>query len=329
MEERKAYGESKDDDKIIYSVHFLMAHKSDKTVPIPGLAIPNINFPSEMKSQKIINNNTISEAIRPFFNSVTTTNIKEVCEKLRAIIMKKIKKPAELKEVASEILDHFMLNETGIPVYLEMINSVHDITMSIKVPNEDGTISETKKTINYYFIDECRIRIMIFVRERSTIQKLAELDLGDEDQLDKYNKEREKMLNLIITLCEIYKSRNTGGITISGKNLISCITFLLNNYNNTIKEHLSEKTKYENELLDKLDKGEEIDDDYEMMQKLDILKKMSVLYAEQLYMFLLKGMPDLKKESDIKNIITRVKEEVVPTLEAGHLIANYNEIFKA
>ena len=148
--------------------------------------------------------------------------------------------------------------------------------------------------------------------KQTTVKTLCELDENDEDQLDKFSKQKERMMNLVATLCALYDQRNTpSNISLNGNHLSSCFTELLNNY----------KTVYDVYM----DLPEpETDEEF---RQIDIHTKMLTIYAQHLYVFMEKQKKAFEKDQLLMGFVTRIKDEVATTVMDDYLISRFNTLF--
>lgn len=309
-------------DTVVYSpirisIDKLASYKNLKVKPIDGLVIPNITVPPHLVSKKRITEaeDKLTINIRQLFNSVTFDNIHAVREQLRIVIIEKAKTIEMIKEIADEILINFLVNEQNIGNYMCLLNSIYPMG----VLHENDMQPREPKTIGQFFLFNCRNLILEHISETKT-RLLAELDQYDPDELDKYATEREKNTNLLVTLCYLYKQRDTTGIKLRAQQLYPLLTTILDSYK-SIKKKMS--------MLGDPDIGFDTDDNE---IEYDMLRKMSVIYAEQLYVFVAKCRTDCMDDQSVINngkmsdIIHRFKTEVIPTLTEAFLISKCEEL---
>lgn len=303
------------------TIQEFQSYRNYKVMPIEGLNIPHITVTPNLVSKKRATeaNDTIAVNIRFLFNSLTQDNLPQIKEQLR-IILSRAQNAKMLEEVAVEILENFIMSEQHIKNYMHLLNAVSKACVLLtpaQTSNENTIISNKDSvtpTIGYYFLEKCREMIMSLISE-DNIKKLAMLDQYDDDDLDKFNRAREKINNIIVTICCLYDQRHTSNIKLSAFQLYPLI-------NNSIIEKYV-KTR---QMLGEIDEDH---DEYETY------RKMCNLYAEQVYVFLEKNGKDFVKEPPItirdktysmKDLITRFKTEIMPYLTEAFLISKCRDL---
>ena len=301
----------------VISIARLLSYKNEKVKPIDGLNIPNITVPPHLVSKK---RSTEAEDklvinIRQLFNSLTSDNISLVKEQLRNIIIEKAKTSDMIGEIAEEILLNFLVSEQNIKNYMHLLNAISSVCLLLETaPGSSGKVSPT---IGNFFLNNCRNMIFDSITD-AKIRSLAQLDQFDPDDLDKYTKEREKISNLIVTLCYLYDQRNTGNIKLTATQLYPVLTTILDNYNKLRKNMTQLGDPDDDECLD--------EDEYE------ILRKMCTIYAEQIYTFMVRSSKDYYEDKTVingntlENLVKRFKSEVIPTLTEAFLISKCEEM---
>jgi len=298
------------------SVEQLIALKKQniKVKPIDGLNIPNITVPVHLVSKKRQTeaSDTLSINIRLLFNSLTSDNLAKIKEQLRNTIMEKAKSPELLEEVSQEILSNFLISENHIKNYMHLLNAVSSACVLIPPTDKTVTTKSVSPTIAKYFLDKCKDLIFNSISE-TNVRKLAQMDQEDPDQLDVYNREREKIINLIITICCLYDQRDTVNIRIGAPQVYSLINVILNSYSGLQAKIKKLGNPYEGNCED--------EEEYETC------RKMCTLYAEQLYTFVSREAKSFMKETTqikndtLANLIQRFNNEVVATLTEEYLIS--------
>lgn len=304
------------------SVSRLMSFRNYVVKPVDGLNIPHITVPSHLISKKRITEvgDNLSVDIRLLFNSLNADNLEKIKEELRTVIISKAKSEEMIKESAREILENFIIGEKNIKNYMHLLNAVSlacvlipessNNTKSVLVNNTKVAVS---LTIGNFFLNNCKDMIFNFISEKY-IRSLASLDQDDNDQLDEYNRKREKTSNLIITICCLYDQRHSANTKLTAIHLYPLMNSILNIYNKLQNSMINLGNPYD-------DQGCTDEDEYE------ILRKMCNLYAEQLYLFMSKNGNDFINDKDVikgqtlADLVKRYKTEVVPTLTEAYLIS--------
>ena len=296
------------------SVQYLLSLKNQKIKPIDGLNIPHITMPSHLVSKKRVTEagDTLSINIRHLFNSLTAENIAKVKEQLRAVVYAKAQSVEMLGEIAEEILQNFIISEPNIKNFMHLLNAVWNA--SVLIPGSEKNVSPT---IGYFFINKCKDMIFNNIDEKY-IKTLAEMDQDDTDQLDDYNRQRDKIINLIVTICSLYEQRNTTSIKLTAVQLYSVIKNILDIY----KRNQERMTELGNPYEDNCTNEEEY----------EVLRKMCTLYAEQLYTFMSREGKEfvrdktMIRDQSLKDLVERFQKEIIPTLTEAYLISKCKSI---
>lgn len=304
--------------------------KNAPIIPIPDLNIPNITIPQHLTTKRIIENtDTISTYIRPLFNSITKENILQVREELRRIIIAKAHSIEKLDEVANEILENFLISEKNIKNYMQLLNAVYNASILIA---DAKTPDKRLCSVGNLFLDKCKNLIYKSIH-KNNIEKLSKLDLDDNDQLDVYNREREKIINLILTLCELYNQRNEPLIKLNGKHLFYVIKFILDTHHEIRLKLIEIGNPYEDDPPENNNLEEE-----EWIESYESLNRMCNLYAEQICIFLnIEGKqfrldkniiddPSYGKELNLSSLIDRFHFEVFPFITEPYIKSKYDNL---
>jgi hypothetical protein len=305
----------------IITVQQLLELRNHKTHPIDGLNIPNITVPPHLVSKKRATEagDTIAINIRQLFNCLTPDNVAIIREQLRNIIVTKAQTVQMIEEIAQEILSNFIVMEEKIKNCMHLLNSVSAACVLIPepVPDKTGNIKNVSPTIGNIFLNKCREMIFKSIEE-SNVRTLAQMDLENIDQLDAYNREREKINNLIVTICYLYEQRNTPNIKLTALPIYSLVNTILNLYIKNNARMVELGNPYDGDCKD--------EDEYE------VLRKICTIYAEQLYLFMSREAkdfcrdPDVFKGKSLKNLVDIFRNNVVPTLTEAYLISKCESI---
>lgn len=282
------------------------------TKPIDGPLIPNVTYPPHMvgKQRSTQVEETIQLSIRKLFNSLTTDNFDLIKEELLKIIKNRIKNGQDIQNIAEEFVENFIISETNIPNFMKLLNCVYNVAVCTGVNDTTGEKIHSK-TIGAYFISKCRERI-ITASSLSIVNSLAKLDQDDMDQLDTYNREREKIINLIITLCELYGQRMQNLIRLTATHLYPFINSIIDKHNNII--------------LEMKELGNPLEEDCKDEDQYQLLSLSADLYAEQLYTFISRKGSDFLKDTTVINgvnmghLVKRFREEVEPNISVNYLV---------
>lgn len=287
----------------------------------PDINIPGIVIPAELDGKKrpIVAEENISTKIRFIFNSLTATNI----EKTKVLLKEQINKletAEDVQKVADEILANLIVSEQNIPNYMHLLNfaSPHVVKVKPYIDKNTGKERDTTDSIGRCFIIKCRDLLFSMISE-TNIRDLAEIDQYDSDCIDEFNKRREKIFNLIITICHLYDQRKSTLIKLTGVQIIDLMNNIMNNY-----DKIQEKMK----TLCNPKSDDECEDELEY----EICRRMCNIYAEQLYVLLSRKAKDFSKDDSkfngltLKMQIARFREHIVPNIAEDYLLSNCNEI---
>ncbi len=299
------------------SVSQLLAFKKQKVKPIDLLNVPGITIPPHLISKKRHTEatDTLTLNIRMLFNSLTTDNLAKVKKQLREIIVEKAKNAEMIEEISQEVLSNFIISEQNIKNYMHLLNAIS--AACVLMPHVTGTTKNVSPTIGNHFLGKCKDLILRSISDEN-IRKLAATDLDDPDQLDIYNREREKIINLIITICFLYEQRNTTNIKLTAIHLFDLIKNIMNAHDLLQARMRELGNPYEEDCSD--------EEEYELC------RKMCSLYAEHLYTFMSRQASEFNKDdTDIKGhkmieLTERFRNEIVPLLSEAYLISKCDAI---
>lgn len=292
--------------------------KKQKVKPIDGLNIPGITIPSHLVSRirQTQALDTLSINIRSLFNSLTPDNLLKVKEKLNSIVIEKARNQEMIEEIAQEILSNFIVSENNIKNYMFLLNAISQACVLL-TPKTESKAVNVSPTIGNFFLEKCKTLIFNFIKMEN-IRTLAKMDLDDSDQLDIYNREREKITNLILTICYLYEQRKTKHIKLSALQLFHLINTILK-----IHETLLSRMR----IL-----GDPMEDECSDEMEYEILRKMCSLYAEQLYTFMYKEAKEFVMDTTVVNnttlseLVNKFRNDVVPNLSEAYLISKCESI---
>lgn len=278
--------------------------------PIKDLLLPNVVVPKHLKGEKY---NDVCLEVRAVFNALTKLNIVDQTAKLVNIVNQKAVDKESLRKIAKEIFESFMVSEANIPNCMPLLNAVC---------NKCSMNDDLFQSIGDIFVDLCRVTIIDIV-SWSSVEKLATLDRDDLDELDTYNKERDKTCCIISILCHLYDQRNQSKVKLSAEQLIPTMMLIMTNYNRCVKEM--------KELGDPL-KSECTDEDTYFLRD-----DMRHLYIEQMYSLLCnrahvyladktKYKSAQKEELQFKDVINVFRRNVIPSIAQDHLKERCKEI---
>lgn len=298
------------------SIDVLRSYRDKPVKPIDGFtAISNITVPEHLRGKKrpteSADNLVIN--IRQLFNSLSRDNLPQIKEQLRTVILEKAKTSQMIEDVAEEILQNFIISEQNISNYMHLLNA---ISLACVLISQSGN-SEKKNvstTIGNFFLRKCKNLIFSLISEEN-IKRIAQLDPYDEDELDEFNREKDKIINLIITICYLYEQRNTANhIKLTANHLHPLMITIFTAYRKN-QERMAELGNPYN--------GEDCADESEY----DNLRKVCTIYAEQLYTFISKqgesfnSDETLIKDQKMKDLVDLFRNSVVPTLTEEYLIS--------
>lgn len=290
-------------------IHQFIELKKRNVIPVNELMLQNIKIPPNLKNKKVDISNDILINIRQLFNSLTKNNIENIKKELRELIVSKSHTSETIESIANEILLNFIISEQNIKNFMNLLNEVSLICVFI---GNDKNKKDLSPTIGNFFLNKCR-EMIFYLLEDNNIKMLAELDQDNIDDLDIYNKGREKIINLIITICYLYGQRNTKYVKLLSSHVYPLMNLIIDKYNKNNKKMQELGNPYEEECLNE--------------EEYLILNRMNILYAEQLYTFLeYKGeeiiIDETKvKEYTLKELAIKFKEEIMPTLTEAYLIS--------
>lgn len=308
-----------------YPVSYLRKCLDMSIMPISGLSIPKITMPNKNIQYSIITE------IRKLFNIVTATNVDIVKTELKKIIIDSLvnKDSKELlsnkmNDIVNEILNNFIISDTKLlQTYTKMLNAISCV--AIRSINTETGDPEQSEPIRSYFLKNCRTLIYKYICSEN-IKLMCMKNLDDIDEEDLFNKEKNKITNLIMTICSLYNQRNLDvDIKLTAIPVHGIIQHMLN------------------ECIIIISKMKELGNPYESDGCLDeeayiILNRMYTLYSELMLVFFdteyasfATDTTQIKDKTTgsnqtLSNIIFRFKQEIIPNLEEPYLLARCNKI---
>jgi hypothetical protein len=213
---------------------------------------------------------------------------------------------------------------------MQMINEIYNISIH-NIDEKTGNPVQSKP-IGSYFLENCRMLMSKYISEEN-IRKIAMMDPDDEDEMDLIQKEKNKIFNLIITICVLFDHRNDAAhIKLTSPNIYGLVSSLMNKYS-----EINVKMK----ALGNLYVGEECADPEEF----ECMYNMRTLYTEQIVAFMRieyeafmtdKSVITQKRQSGGKitieenklaDLITRFKKDILPNITEPHIKSRCEEIF--
>lgn len=303
-----------DTESMIYplalSPEFFIARKEMPIEPITNLIIPKVIVPSSLlRKRRPEMKETMATYIRQLLNSITIHNIEQAKKQLLFDIENKVKTEESLVEIASELLSSFIVSHKNLDNYMQILNSI--CLSSFRITNPVTKEVVASKSIGNIFLDKCRKMIFDNLTEANIANIADKYNLDDEDDLDIYNKEKEKILNLILLLCRLYSQRNSNFTKLTAIHIYGVISKILTN-------HISVNEKM-------IALGNPYDGDCQDEDKYELYRRMCAIYAEQLYVFFVTEGKNFKQDPmDVKgfklrDLITTFYLDVIPNLTESHM----------
>lgn len=292
------------------STEFFIARNSHPIVPISSLVIPDIVIPQDLSGKKSRPElkDTLSTFVRQLLNSVTTNNVDNLRQQLLQEINIKVVSEDSLVEIADELLKCFIVSVGNINNYMKILNTIYKIGIVVSI-NPDTGEKVLSRSIRNIFLEKCRLLIIKNIAE-DNIMELANKDQEDDDELDYFNREREKIINLIILLCRLYDQRNTQLINLTAVQLYAVMDKILCFHQ-----------KCYGMMIKLGDPMQECIDE----EQYEYLRRMCCIYAELMYTFFQNNYTKfLEDQTEVRgnkliNIIERFQKEIVPHLSEAHM----------
>lgn len=315
-----------------YSPKFILSYLENVSVPLDSMSqMPRI-------APLVNNDNLILTEIRKLFNIVTPTNVEDIKKTLRHLVTSHIisktdilKIEREMNIISGEILNNFLVSESNITLYMQLIGEIHSISTIFTDPI---TLKQkSSRPIRAFFLVKCHQQTLSFLSE-DFVRELAVLDPDDEDDADILHKGKNKVFNMLTTLCYLYdQSDKSGLISINNSQMHEIVDILLEKFTNiTVKmNHLG---NYHN--------GNECKD----YDEFDLLFGMRLIYAEFIiaimkmeYKSFVKNTNIIKQkkiilgnqiqiETNLSNAAEIFRTKVISEIQAPHLISRCEDIIK-
>jgi len=271
------------------------------------LNISNINIPENLLPQNVEKKDII-KSIRTLLNILTVDNMNQIKDSIRELIIGKISSIEKLTEIANELVLQFISSREHIGNYMNILNYIYNVKI---LKDENQKYSES---IGNCFLKKCRELTLVYL-EISKVESLADLDLTNNNDIDFFHKEKEKIISLIVVICHLYKQRNSNLIRVSAAQVIPLIRQIIDTY---------KKLQTEMNLLGDPYIVEECKDE----ERYFVLQRMCSLYAEYLYTFfdicLVEFNLDDSKINNqtLKSLYEEFRKDIIPTLSEPFLIEN-------
>lgn len=255
--------------------------------------IPNITTPKHLTIKE--KKTTPVQTIRFNLNSLSKDNKEKKCDAIKGLL-KTVKDDATLSSISAEILENFIIGEINIDNYLYVLESIGNFYLE---KNDNN-----KRTLKSIFLNDCRRKIYDYI-DRNNMSELALLNTDDDDDFDLFNKKKDKISNLVTTICRIF-NRSNDSIVKLGENNICCL----------VKDILGIYETIQNEMVlvgDPLNPDTVCDDEF----KYENLRKSCSVYAEILYLVFFNCI--FNKNSELNTLFDTFKKKIIPTLTEAFL----------
>ena len=313
-----------------YNPYYLLSLMNHSTIPIAGL----VNIPWTVPIDN--NKNSIVLNIRKLFNIVTPLNIDEIKKELRHIVTSHLVKTPEnniseeMNNISNEMLNNFVVYESNIKIYMQMLNAIFNIVVSHV--NQITCEPVQSKQIAYFFLQNCKALLLKYISEEN-IRSLAMKDCDDENEQDLFNKEKNKIFNLITTVCALYDQRLTNNIKLTANQIYGVLSEIMDKHIDITIRICKIGNPYE---------GNECENEEEF----ECLYNMRTMYAEQIMIFLKneynsfiddKTVINLKvptetgvsiKNKTLNDLLVCFKTDIYPHISEPHLKIRCEEFIK-
>jgi hypothetical protein len=292
------------------SPNFFIERKNMSVEPIDNLIIPKVIVPSNLiKKRRPETKDTMATYIRQLLNSITIHNIEPAKKQLLFDIENKVKSEESLSEIATELLSSFIVSHKNLDNYVQILNAI--CLSSFRITNPVTKEVVASKSIGNIFLDKCRKLIFDSITEENIAAIADKYNIDDEDDFDIYNKEKEKISNLILLLCRLYSQRNGIYTKLTAIHVYGVISRILTNHIAVNEKMILLGNPYEGECLDE--------------DKYEIYRRMCAIYAEQLYVFFATEGKNFKQDTTdvrgfkLRDLITTFYLDVIPNLSESHM----------
>jgi len=233
----------------------------------------------------------------------------------------KEKMQEKLVEITTELLNSFIICDPKLlPVYMKLLNMISNVAIQWTHPE---TLEITQSDpIKSYFLKNCKKLIYDYISENN-IRLLSSKNLDDPDEEDFYHKEKNKIVNIIMTICSLYDQRNnTTDIKLMAPHINGILCDILNiciKLITTMKE---------------LGNPYEIDDCKDEIEYI-LSHRMCIFYSELILVFLDKEFSSFMNDKTpisknttltLSDFVHKFKEIIFPILEEPYLIAKCKQI---
>jgi hypothetical protein len=273
------------------------------------LNLPNVEIPSHMS--KKIRKISAECAIRFVFNNVTTGTIESSKIELHKKITEYAGTPADMMEMAEEMLQNFMISEDNIDMFLPLIQHTHNI----KCPTDS-------RSIGIIFLNKCGMTLS-HMTSLDEVTKMASMDTdGDLDQTDKYNKICNKIACLIKTICLLYMRPDKKKLFVASPKLTGLVDIIITN------------CIHSSQLMDKIGDPYDLDQECEDETEFFIQECVRSIYIDHLILFMEYSAKTLILDPTVtdgktpKQLLDKFHSEIVPMIKGSARLAKIKNIPK-
>lgn len=295
------------------SSKFFVANMDQKVPAIPDISIAKIVIPDHLLPVVTdnISVNSISKKIRYYFNNTTPQSLVIIKPKLSEYMSLNMTSLENYTEIVDEIFENFLVNSEVINDYMELLNHVQMIQY-----DDNGKI----KTVGNGFINKCG-QVAHDIISYKKIRELASYNLSNDDDLDKYNRYKDRVKNLFLTICSLYDQRHITKLSVNIEHIYPLISLMINYFMNCMRQLSTLSSKHGSDL--ELTRSNESD--------INLFKKMSNIYAGFIYIFIkrekynfLQDTNRTKQNETMSSIVTMFEKNIVPKITDGALLSLVN-----